>query len=209
MTRVATATGDIVPVTLLKVEDQKVTKILNTERDGYNAIQVGYFEKRETRLTKADITRLRKVEVKENFSKFREFRLDKAEDGLKIGDALTAKIFEGVKSVDVTGFTRGRGFSGALRRWGTRSGRDSHGSMYHRRPGSLGNRSTPGRVFKNKPIPGHYGDEQNTVQNLKVIDVDLDNNLIAVHGSVPGHRNGYLVVKPSLKSSNAGEAKQG
>jgi large subunit ribosomal protein L3 len=202
MTRVVDAAGDMVPVTLLKVENQQVTKVLNPERDGYHAIQVGYYEKREKHLTKADTARLRKVNVSPNFAKFKEFRLDNAET-LNIGEALTVKILEGVKSLDATGITKGRGFSGAIRRWGSKSGRATHGSMFHRRPGSLGNRATPARVFKGKKIPGHYGVEQNTVQNLKVVDLDLENNLIAVRGSVPGHRNSYLFVKPSIKQKTA------
>lgn len=199
MTRMVSATGEFVPVTLLKVEDQKVTKVLTPEKEGYLAYQVGYFVKPEHRLNKPDLSRLRKANIDDNFARFKEFRLSAPVAGFEIGAAVTAKMLEGVSAVDITGLTKGRGFQGAIKRWGVRSGRETHGSMYHRRPGSLGQRSTPGKVFKNKHMPGHYGDEQITIQNLDVMDVDLENNVVAVRGSVPGHRHAYLVVRPSLK----------
>ncbi|NCV15371.1 MAG: 50S ribosomal protein L3 [Betaproteobacteria bacterium] len=114
--------------------------------------------------------------------------------------SLTAAILDGVKAVDVTGFTKGRGFTGSVKRWNVACGRMTHGSRFHRRPGSLGTRTTPGRVFKGKPQPGQYGDEQRTIQNLRLLDVDTKNNVIAVYGSVPGHQNNYLFVKPSIKA---------
>lgn len=200
MTRMMDPEGQMVAVTLLQIEDQKVTKVLNAERDGYNAIQVGYYPKRETRLTKADVSRLRKVNVDENFARFKEFRVEKPVEGLETGVTLTASVLEGVKAVDITGFTKGRGFTGSVKRWNVACGRMTHGSRFHRRPGSLGTRTTPGRVFKNKPQPGQYGDEQRTIQNLRVLDVDTTNNVIAVCGSVPGHANNYLFVKPSIKA---------
>jgi len=199
MSRMVDSDGDIIPVTILQVENQQVTKVANTERDGYEAVQVGYYAKREKRLTKADVARLRKVNVETNFSKFREFRVEKPVEGFELGAALTVKALEGITSVDVTGVTRGRGFSGAIKRWGSRSGRDSHGSKVHRAPGSLGMRTTPGRVFKGKHIPGHYGDERCTIQNLVIVDIDTENNTVALRGSVPGHKNGFLFLKPSVK----------
>lgn len=200
MTRMMDSEGQMVPVTLLQIEEQKVTKILTAERDGYSALQVGYFPKRESRLTKADVARLRKVNVSENFARFKEFRCVSPVEGVEAGSALTASLLEGVKSIDVTGFTKGRGFTGSVKRWNVACGRMTHGSRFHRRPGSLGTRTTPGRVFKNKPQPGQYGVEQRTIQNLKVMDVDTTNNVIAVCGSVPGHANNYLFVKPSIKA---------
>ena len=200
MTRMMDSEGQMVPVTLLQIEEQKVTKILSADRDGYSAFQVGYFPKRENRLTKADTGRLRKVNVAENFARFKEFRCEKPVEGLENGASLTAAVLEGVKAVDVTGLTKGRGFTGSVKRWNTACGRMTHGSRFHRRPGSLGTRTTPGRVFKNKPQTGQYGDEQRTIQNLRVMDVDTKNNVIAVCGSVPGYNNNYLFVKPSIKA---------
>ena len=200
MTRMMDPEGHMVAVTLLQIEEQKITKILTPGRDGYSAVQVGYFTKRDTRLTKADHARLRKVNVAENFARFKEFRSEKPVEGIEAGASLTAAILEGVKAVDVTGFTKGRGFTGSVKRWSVACGRMTHGSRFHRRPGSLGTRTTPGRVFKGKPQPGQYGDEQRTIQNLRLLDVDTKNNVIAVYGSVPGHQNNYLFVKPSIKA---------
>jgi large subunit ribosomal protein L3 len=191
------------PVTLLQIEPQKITKVLTPERDGYHAIQVGYFIKKEKALCKADMNRLRKVNVQETFSRFKEFRLANGAADLAIGTGLELSALEGVSSVDISGLTKGRGFSGSVKRWGTTIGRMTHGSMYHRRPGSLGNRATPARVFKNKVIPGCYGDENITIQNLKVMDIDTENRVLAIKGSVPGHREGFLVVYPSIKSKEA------
>lgn len=201
MTRMVDSEGQMTPVTLLQVELQKVTKVLTEERDGYSALQVGYDTKAEKRLAKPDLGRLRKVNISENFSKFKEFRLHEMKPDLVLGVALEWQtLFEGVTAVDVTGVTKGRGFSGAHVRWNSAVGRMSHGSRFHRRPGSLGMRSTPGRVMKNRHQPGQYGAEQVTVQNLDVLDFDQASRVLAVRGSVPGHRDGFLVVRPSIKA---------
>lgn len=200
MTRMVDKDGQMIAVTLLQVEKQKITKILTKERDGYNAYQVGFYEKAEKNLTKPDVARLRKVNISENFANFKEFRTDAPVAGVEIGAALTTSILDGVKAVDVTGITKGRGFTGSVKRWDTACGRMSHGSRFHRSPGSLGTRTTPGRVFHGKPVPGHYGVEQVTIQNLGVVDVDAENSLIALRGAVPGHRNGYLVINPTIKA---------
>lgn len=200
MTRVLDEEGQMIPVTLLKVEGQKVTKILTPERDGYHGIQVGFYEKVERKLNKADVARLRKVNVGENYTRFKEFRTEGPLDGVQIGSSISADVLQNVSSVDVTGVTKGHGFEGAITRWGHASGRRSHGSNFYRLPGSLGMRTTPGRVFKNKEVPGHMGVLQVTIQNLKVIDVDVDANVIALKGSVPGCRNGFVYLKPSVKA---------
>lgn len=201
MTRMVDAEGQMTPVTLLQVELQKVTKVLTEERDGYNAFQIGYAQKAEKRLTKPDLGRLRKANVPENFSSFKEFRLVAPKAELAVGAALEWEaMFQGVTSVDITGVTKGRGFSGAHVRWNAAVGRMSHGSRFHRSPGSLGMRSTPGRVMKNRHQPGQYGSEQVTVQNLDVLDFDQSSRVLAVRGSVPGHRDGFLVVRPSIKA---------
>ena len=199
MTRMVDKNGQMIAVTLLQVENQKVTKVLTKERDGYDAYQVGFKETKEKNLAKPDVARMRKVNVKENFTVFKEFRTE-APVAIELGTQLTTDLLSGVTSVDVTGLTKGRGFTGSVKRWDTAVGRWSHGSRFHRSPGSLGTRTTPGRVFKGKPVPGHYGVEQVTIQNLSVVDVDTDNSLIALSGAVPGHRNGYLFIKPSIKA---------
>lgn len=188
-------------VTLLQVAPQKVTKVLTEERDGYKAYQLGYLAKAEKHLSKADTHRLRKAEIQENFTRFKEIRVEDGAQDLVLGSGIElAKDFSGVTAVDITGICKGRGFAGAHVRWNSAVGRMSHGSRFHRSPGSLGMRSTPGRVFKNRHQPGHYGNTQTTVQNLQVLDVDHTNNILAVRGSVPGHRDGFLIVKPSIKS---------
>ncbi|MEI6832701.1 MAG: 50S ribosomal protein L3 [bacterium] len=199
MTRMVDKNGQMVAVTLLQVENQKVTKVLTKERDGYDAYQVGFYETKEKSLTKPDVARLRKVNVKESFTSFKEFRTE-VPVAVELGAQLTTELLNGVTAVDVTGITKGRGFAGSVKRWNTAVGRWSHGSRFHRSPGSLGTRTTPGRVFTGKPVPGHYGVEQVTIQNLSVVDVDKENSLIALSGAVPGHRNGYLFIKPSIKA---------
>lgn len=199
MTRVIDENGKTIPVTLLEIANQKVTKVLTAERDGYSALQVGYMEKKEKQLTKADIHRLRKAQIDSNFARFRELRLEAAGD-LQVGALLTLESLGEIKAVDVTGITKGRGFQGAIKRWGAARGRMTHGSDYHRRPGSLGCRTTPGRVFKNKKVPGHMGVARRTIMNLQVVNIDTAANLLAIKGSVPGHTDGYLIIRPSIKA---------
>jgi large subunit ribosomal protein L3 len=199
MTRMVDEKGDMIPVTLLQVEDQKVTKVLTPERDGYHGVQVGYFTKKEKNLTKADLQRLRKVGVEDNYSRFVEIRTGGPLEHYELGKNLSVGLFEGVTAVDVTGYTKGRGFQGSVKRWGTTIGRMTHGSRFHRRPGSLGQNTSPGRVFKNKKMPGQCGDVKQTVRNLVVVDIDVSQQLIAIRGSVPGNRHGYLEIRPTNK----------
>lgn len=199
MTRMVDANGQMTAVTLLQVTTQKITKVLTPERDGYHGIQVGYLEKKEKHLTKADLSRLRKVSVTENFARFKEFRLDGANPDLAVGAELKVDLLEGVKAVDAVGISKGHGFAGAHVRWNSAVGRMSHGSRFHRSPGSLGMRATPGKVMKNRHQPGHHGNAQVTIQNLDVLDIDKANAVVAVRGSVPGHNSGFVVLAPSLK----------
>lgn len=201
MTRVLDEQGQMIPVTLLKVEDQQVTKILTVDRDGYHGVQVGYYQKPERKLNKPDLTRLRKSGIEGSYTRFKEYRFE-SEVTLELGSKLGADLLSEVKAVDVTGVTKGHGFEGSITRWGHKTGRRTHGSHFHRRPGSLGQRTTPGRVYKNKEMPGHMGSAQRTIQNLKVVDVDVEANVIALKGSVPGHRDGFVIVKPSTKSGS-------
>jgi len=197
MSRMLDEFGNMVPVTLLQVEDQKVTKILTPERDGYHGYQIGFFTKKEKNLAKADVSRLRKTGIEENYAKFKEFRTPDAITEVEVGTALTAALFEGVKTIDVSGLTKGRGFQGSVKRWGYAIGRMTHGSRFHRRTGSLGMCTTPGRVMKGKKMPGHYGVERRTVKNLKLADLNVEDNVIAIKGSVPGNRGSFLELRPS------------
>ena len=198
MTQVALESGKIVPVTLLQIANQKVTKVLSGEKDGYEAYQVGYFEKAEKNLTKPDLGRLRKNSVDENFSRFTEFRTN-GEAGVKVGEALTAEHLKGIEALDVTGITKGRGFQGSVKRWGSTIGRMTHGSRFHRRPGSLGANTSPGRVMKNKHQPGQMGVVKRTALNVKVVNIDVENNVIAVRGSIPGWREGFVEIRESVR----------
>ncbi len=200
MTRMFDDRGRLVPVTLLQVEDSKITKVCTPEKDGYHALQVGYYVKPERLLTKADVARLRKASIQENFSRFRELRLEDALEGAAVGSAMDLSIFEGIEAIDVTGITKGRGFAGAVKRHKVAVGRMTHGSRFHRRPGSLGCRTTPGRVMKNKKMPGHMGVDRATILNLKVLDLDKESKTIAIKGSIPGHRDGFVMVRPSIKT---------
>ncbi len=199
MTRMVDAEGRLTAVTLLQVEQQRVTKILTPERDGYQGFQIGYYAKTEKKLAKPDIHRLRKANIQENYCRFKEFRPDAPVADLQVGTEFTVSALEGITSVDVTGITKGSGFSGAHRRWNAVVGRMSHGSRFHRSPGSLGMRSTPGRVMKNRHQPGQEGNTQRTIQNLDVLDIDTTNNVVAVRGSVPGAADGFLIIRPSVK----------
>lgn len=199
MTRMMDQSGVMIPVTLLQVEDQQVTRVMTAEKDGYAGYQIGYFQKAEKNLTKADVSRLRKAGIEKNFSRFREFRTEGATEQYTVGLQMTAALFKDVSSIDVTGVTKGRGFQGAVKRWGATIGRMTHGSRFHRRPGSLGQCTSPGRVYKNKHQPGHMGVENRTVKNLQIVDIDEQNNVIAIKGSVPGHREGCLEIRPTNK----------
>ena len=198
MTRIPDG-GRLSSVTLIRLEEQKITKVLTKDKDGYDAIQVGYFAKKDKALTKADHARLRRVEITDNFSRFREFRTAEPVPADSLGVSLHIDMLQDVKMLDVQGIVKGRGFQGAIKRWGYKTGRRTHGSRFHRRPGSLGCRTSPGRVFKNKRMPGHMGSTQQTIQNLQVMGIDSEQQVVAVKGAVPGNRGGYVVLKPAVK----------
>ena len=162
--------------------------------------QVGYYAKAEKHLAKPDMGRLRKANIQENFTRFKEFRTATPATPETLGQPVEVGTFlEGVVSIDITGISKGRGFAGAHKRWNSAVGRMSHGSRFHRSPGSLGMRATPGKVMKNRHQPGQHGNTQVTIQNLDVLDIDTANNVVAVRGSVPGHRDAFLVIRPSIK----------
>lgn len=206
MTRVVTADGQMVPVTLLQVTTQKVTKLLSTERDGYAGFQVGYKTNAEHRINKPDLARLRKAGVVENFTRFKEFRAPEGlEESVQVGTDMSLSLLEGIELVDIAGITKGHGFEGAPSRHGHKTGRETHGSRHHRRPGSLGMRTSPGRVFKGKKMPGHMGHVIRTTQNLRIIEIDHELNVVAVKGSVPGHKDGFVFIKPASKRPSSSQ----
>ena len=197
MTSVFSADGKNVPCTVIEVGPCVVTQVKTLEKDGYEALQLGFEDKKEKHTTKPEQGHFKKAGVapKRHLAEFKGF-----DESYKLGDEITVAMFDGVEFVDVIGTSKGKGFQGVIKRHGQHRGPMGHGSMYHRRPGSMGPTSTPGRVFKGKKLPGHMGAETVTIQNLEVIKVDLDKNIILVKGSVPGAKGAILKLKTSVKS---------
>ena len=198
MTQIFTEEGHVIPVTAIEVGPCVITQIKTVEQDGYTAVQLGFGDVKENKLTKPAKGKFDKANVTPK-KHLKEFRVDSV-DGMNVGDELKADTFAAGDKVDVQGTSKGKGFQGVIKRWGQHRGPMGHGSMYHRRPGSMGPTSTPGRVFPGKHLPGHMGDVTVTVQNLEVVKVDLDKNIILVKGSVPGAKGAILKVKSSVKT---------
>ena len=198
MTQIFDDKGRVIPVTAIEAGPCVIAQIKTVETDGYNAVQLGYGEVKESKLNKPEKGHFAKAGVA-NKKHLREFRLDSLE-GLNVGDELKADVFAAGDSVDIQGTSKGKGFQGVIKRHGQSRGPMGHGSMYHRRPGSMGPTSTPGRVFKGKKLPGHMGHVTVTIQNLDVVAVDTDKNLILVKGSVPGAKGAILKIKSSVKA---------
>ena len=198
MTQIFNEEGHVIPVTAIEVGPCVITQIKTVEQDGYTAVQLGFGDVKENKLTKQAKGKFDKENVTTK-KHLKEFRVDSVE-GMNVGDELNADTFVVGDKVDVQGTSKGKGFQGVIKRWGQHRGPMGHGSMYHRRPGSMGPTSTPGRVFPGKHLPGHMGDVTVTVQNLEVVKVDLDKNVILVKGSVPGAKGAILRVKSSVKT---------
>jgi large subunit ribosomal protein L3 len=205
MTRLFQDDGRHVPVTVLALENLQVVARREESRDGYTAVQLGAGSSKAKNLTKPQRGHFGKAEV-EPKAKVAEFRV--AEDALlEVGAEITANHFVAGQLVDVQGVTQGKGFAGAMKRWGFKGLRASHGvSVSHRSHGSTGNRQDPGRVFKNKKMAGHMGARNRTQQNLEVVLTDIPRGLIFVKGSVPGHKGSWLIVKDAVKVARTDEA---
>ncbi|WP_128892976.1 50S ribosomal protein L3 [Erythrobacter sp. HKB08] len=203
MTRLFQEDGRHVPVTVLALEDCQVVSHRTADRDGYFALQVGSGEAKQKNVNKPQREHFAKAEVPLKM-KVAEFRVDSEEALLPVGARISAEHFVAGQKVDITGHTQGKGFAGAMKRWGFGGLRASHGvSISHRSHGSTGQNQDPGKVFKGKKMAGHMGDRQRTQQNLEVVRTDADRGLIFVKGSVPGHKNGWLVVRDAVKVSHA------
>ena len=198
MTQIFDEKGNVIPVTVIEAGPCVVAQVKTVETDGYDAVQLGFGEIKDKHINKPKRGHFAKAGLV-NKKHLREFRLNKVE-GIKVGDEVKADIFKAGERVDIQGTTKGKGFQGVIKRHGQHRGPMGHGSMYHRRPGSMGPTSTPGRVFKGKKLPGHMGAQTITIQNLEVIKVDLDKNVILVKGSVPGIKGAILKLKSSVKS---------
>ena len=198
MTQIFDEKGRVIPVTAIEVGPCTVTQVKTADQDGYTAVQLGFQDVKESKLTKPELGKFTKAKLQPK-KYLREFRLDSVE-GIKVGDELKADVFQAGDKVDIQGTSKGKGFQGVIKRHGQSRGPMGHGSMYHRRPGSMGPTSTPGRVFKGKKLPGHMGRVTVTIQNLDVVKVDLDKNVILVKGSVPGPKGAILKIKSAVKA---------
>ena len=198
MTQIFTEDGLVIPVTVIEAGPVAVVQKKTVENDGYNAIQVGYVDAKDKVLNKPQKGHLAKAGVS-NKRILKEFRLED-DSAYNVGDEIKVDIFAEGDKIDVTGISKGHGYAGTVKRWGTHRGPMTHGSGYHRGVGSMGACSTPSRVMKNKRLPGHMGVEQVTVQNLDVVKVDAEKNIILVKGAVPGPKGGVVTIKNSVKA---------
>ena len=201
MTQVFNEKGAVIPVTVIEAGPCTVVQVKTVETDGYNAVQLGFGEIKDSKVNKPEAGHFKKSGTKA-VKHLREFRgCEKCVSETKVGDIIKVDTFEVGEKVDVQGTTKGKGFQGVIKRHGQHRGPMGHGSMYHRRPGSMGPTSTPGRVFKGKKLPGHMGVDTVTVQNLEIIKIDLDKNAILIKGSVPGNKGSILKIRRTVKSS--------
>ena len=199
MTQIFDEKGNVIPVTVIEAGPCVVAQVKTVETDGYDALQLGFGEIKEKHINRPERGHFAKSKI-ENKKHLREFRLESIE-GVKVGDEIKADVFQVGEKVDIQGTSKGKGFQGVIKRHGQHRGPMGHGSMYHRRPGSMGATSTPGRVFKGKKLPGHMGRKTITIQNLDVISVDMDKNVILVKGSVPGCKGAILKIKSAVKAA--------
>ncbi|PHS68132.1 MAG: 50S ribosomal protein L3 [Methylophaga sp.] len=198
MTRVFTEDGVSTPVTVIEVEPNRISQLKTTEIDGYNAIQVTVGERKASRVPKSQAGHFAKASSSAGRREW-EFTVDSTSD-FELGSEIKVDIFEEGQPIDVTGITKGKGFAGAMKRYGFRGGDATHGnSVSHRALGSTGMCQTPGRVFKGKKMAGHMGDVKRTQQNLSVVRVDGERNLLLVKGSVPGSAGSDVVIRPAVK----------
>ena len=199
MTEKFTKDGKIIPVTVVAVDPNVIMQIKTTEKDGYNAVQIGITDKKESRATKAEMGHAKNANTApKRFLK--EIKVSNPEN-YTVGNTITADIFEVGEKVDVTGTSKGKGFQGVIKRHGQSRGPETHGSRYHRRPGSMGT-MRPMRVMPGKKLAGHMGSETTTIQNLTIVEVDTKLNYILVSGNIPGAKNSVVLIKESVKTGN-------
>ena len=197
MTQIFNENGALVPVTVLQAGPCVVTQVKTAENDGYKAVQVGFVDKREKLVNKPQKGHFDKAGV--SYKRYvREFKFENAEE-YSVKDEIKADIFAAGDKIDATAISKGKGFQGAIKRYGQHRGPMAHGSKFHRHQGSNGSATKPGRVFNGKGMPGHMGSKKITVQNLEVVKVDTDNNLILVKGAVPGPKKSLVTIKETVK----------
>lgn len=200
MTQIFNADGTVTPVTVLEAGPCTVITKKTVQNDGYNAVQLGYGSIKSYKIKKPNLGHFKKNNT-DSFKVLKEFRFTEmtnledcrlATDSINSGDILNVGVFDELKSVCITGISKGKGFQGVVKRWGFKGGKDTHGSNFHRAPGSIGQSSYPSKVFKGLKLPGHMGSRKITAINLKIVKIDADNNLLFVRGAVPGS-NGNIV----------------
>ncbi len=197
MTNVFSADGRLIPVTVVQAGPCVVTQVKTKESDGYNALQLGFDEKKVEKLNKPIAGHLKKSTDK-GFRVLREFRTEDHGD-IETGTTISLDMFAVGDKVNISGVSKGRGFQGTIKRHGFSRGPETHGSRNHRKPGSIGNSAWPGKVFKGKKMPGHMGTNKETVKNLTIVDIKHDENLLLIKGPVPGWKTGILEVRKVLK----------
>jgi len=200
MTRIFDANGNHVPVTVVKLIPNVISQVKTAEKDGYSAYQVAYHEKRESLLTKPTKGTLKKAGISQNLTHFSEVKIEGAAVE-SLGKEVSLDQFPANTIVDVTGTSKGKGFQGVMKRYNFQGGPASHGSHFHRRPGSIGCRATPARVFAEKKMPGQMGNETVTVQNIQVLEVNTQEGYMLIKGSVPGSKNGFIKIAKAVKKA--------
>ncbi len=205
MTQFFTELGDAVPVTVIQAGPCAVLQVRDAKRDGYDAVQLGFDDKKKTRATKSETAHAAKAKaVPKRF--VREMPFAGAPGGVEAGQTVTVEIFEGVKTVDVIGTNKGRGFAGVMKRHNFSGGDKTHGSKSHRKPGSIGMHTWPARVLKGQRMSGHMGNVRRTVRNLEVAALDKEQGYLFVHGSVPGPVGGYVIVRRAKDEARSAPA---
>jgi large subunit ribosomal protein L3 len=198
MTQVYDAQNVLVPVTVVEAGPCAVVQVKTVENDGYNAVQIGFSNKKAKNTSKAELAHAKKANLEIAPRVLGEVRLA-TPSTLKVGDVVTVAAFTEGQLVDVIGITKGKGFQGVVKRWRVNGGPAAHGSMFHRRIGSIGMRQTPGRTWKNQSMPGHMGSERRTMQNLRLVKIIADKNLLLVKGSIPGANGDDILVRSAIK----------
>ena len=198
MSQIFTETGVVIPVTVVEAGPCYVSQIKTEAVDGYNAVQLAFVDAKESRLNKAEVGHLKKANLTAK-KYLKEFKI--SAEGLNLGSEVKCTVFKVGEKVDVSGYSKGHGFSGNIQRWNAHKQQMTHGvGPVHRSPGSLGANSTPSRVFKNHKLPGHWGDEKVTIQNLEIAKVDVDRNLILIKGSIPGAKGAVVSICSAVKA---------
>ena len=195
MTQVFDESGNLIPVTVIRIDPNTVIATRTKERNGYDAVVLGIDDVKESRVTKAYKNQFAEnIASKRTLKEFRDF-----EKEVKVGDQIGMELFDGIRFLDVTSTSKGKGFQGVMKRWGFHGGRASHGSKFHREAGGTGQSTTPGHTFKNIKMPGRMGFKKVTIQNLQIVKTDADLKVIMVRGAVPGNKDCTLIVKSAVK----------